>query len=255
MPRSQYERKARVPARFVITEWTRFAPRLPAPMPSFGWMPRCFQAPQAPTCLGSRRIGDLEDAEVGLARRRGRVALCVVVRRGQDLRPDDRGVDERAAAGGPEPDLVRAARLRAHEGELTRLRRPGHVREHETVEGGLRARLQARHGQVAGEGGRLDVPDDRLLRPRPRDAGEARDRPRPARVADVDHPDALRRAPRSEAIAREVGVSVVPEDVRRVRARSGVHVREGLELRRLPSERAGPGRRRARSRGRRTRRG
>ncbi len=72
MPRSQYDRNARVAAAFVITECTKLAEK--PPRPSHGLIPSSFHAPHSPTCTGCSGSLTSKMRKSGLP---GVVARCV----------------------------------------------------------------------------------------------------------------------------------------------------------------------------------
>src|SRR2546430_13982437 len=158
------------------------------------------------------RIGGVEDPEA----RAGRMA--------RELGKWDRRVDIGATTDRLQPDLVRAARIRADKRELLRGARVGDVVEAEAAKGiRPRAVLETDRCKLTREARRRRVLDDRLLRPGAsngeirRAVGERGDMPRPARLAQAVDADALRRAV-AAVPAREVGEALVDEDVARVAA-------------------------------------
>src|SRR6266540_1544464 len=168
------------------------------------------------------RVADVEDVE------------AVLLRSARELRIRERGVHPDVAARRREPDLVGAARLRANEREPARVRRAGDVVEREPAEEAGRALLDAGDREHAGEGGRVNAPDDRLLGPGVLErghrapVGEGRDPARAARVREVVDPDALGRAVGPALVAGEVGVVALADDVAAVAA-ARIRVADQLE--------------------------
>ena len=211
VPRSQYERNARVPAAFVITEWTKL-PLSPSFGSRNGTMSRWRQAPQPPTSRG--RSG----RETSKMRKSGRPGRRPSGGR-SGLRGDDRRVDVRAPAARMQPDLVGAARIGADEGETPRAARSRHVVQRKSLEGARvgSAGLDAGDREVPRETRRLHPLHDRLLRPgsaqrrrRPRVA-EPADQRRSTRSGEAVDAHALRRTAVLAAVAGEVGVPAMPQ--------------------------------------------